>query len=94
MAKFPQRLHLGVVDCVRVVIAIHALHICLALVIIEALHVELFGFVQIDGFLVQGSKSGGESHFPDDLRFARGIDHHEVVTGDRPQTHGIGGVAL
>ena len=40
-----EHLYLRVVDGVRIVIAIHPPHVCFALLVVEALHVILAGFV-------------------------------------------------
>ncbi len=69
--ELPQRLHLRVVDRVGVIIAIHPLHVRLALFVIEPLHVELLRFVQINRFFVQRGERGGERHFARSLRARR-----------------------
>ena len=66
--EFTQRLHLRVIDRIGIVIAIHALHISLALFEIEALHMELFRLVQIDRLLMQSGQRGRIRYFADDLR--------------------------
>ena len=80
--EFLQHLHLGVIDSVGVVIAIDALHIGLALVVSEALHVILARFVQIDGLFVERSQGAGKVHFADYFGFAGGVHDNEVVRRD------------
>lgn len=71
--------YLGVIDRVCVVIAIDTLDIGFALFVIEVLDVELLGFVEVDGFLVQGGEGCGEGDIGNDFRFIGDVDDDEVV---------------
>ena len=51
-------------------------------------------FVQIDRLLMQRGQRRRKRHFRNHVRLARNIDHHEVVARHRPQTHGIGRIAV
>ena len=92
--EFFQRRHLGLVDRLGEVVAAHAPHVGLALVVLEALDVILAGFVKIDGLLVQRGEGRRERHLADDVRLGRDVDHHEVVARDRPQPDRVGRVRL
>ncbi len=91
---FFEHLDLRVIDRVGVVIAIHALDVGLALVVVEALDVELARLVEVDGFFVERGERGGEGDLGDHFGFAGNIHHHEIIAGHGAQAGGIGRVGV
>src|SRR5665213_2808217 len=53
LLEFRQDSYLGVIDRVRIVIAIHSFHVSLALLVIEAFDVELLRLMQVNRLLME-----------------------------------------
>ena len=93
-----QHAHLRVANRVREIIHVHALHIGLALLEIEPLHVILLSLVNVNRLRMHGRERRREINFANHFRLAfvlsRHINDYKIVGRHRSQAHRIRRIRL